>query len=307
MCARAGAFALAAALMFGGCGDTTNREEEKSSTVDSTSESGPFAIPGSSVVDSVSLDVNGDGAAEIVLLSVSDSLERDGVLQGSFDRVDIVDTTGGRATRLFFDPVEDGRTARGEDVTGDGVPELIVGLDAGGNNPISSRGMHVYGLSSDGKVTLLFYSSSGAPELQDLNGDGVREILVSDQFWGMMTHADVIGYTREIYAFDGTTYVNANRVFTEYFDRRIEKFQREYVAEKQRAHETEESRLRLYRCSAELLVWSYARGGSARLARLWRLEESYLRTQLFEEQYDDLSAYVDEVTAMDMQQRRQVS
>jgi hypothetical protein len=251
------------------------------------------------LVDSLQADMTGDGVTEAILLSRSDSLSRDPLLHALFDRVDIYDSSRRPPLRLFFDVVEDGRRAETGDVTGDGIDDLIVETDAGGNNPITSRGMHLYGRNADGAVTLLFYVSAGAPELRDLNGDGVSEVLVSDQFWGMMAHSEVIVFTRDVYAFDGRAYAPANTAFSAYFEKNLNERMRRFEKEKALPHLGDEARLRLYRRAADVLAWSFARGGAARAARLWRSEQQFLRGELFEEQYDDLSAFIDEVRTME--------
>ena len=293
--------ALTAVLLFAvvSCGGGEGKKTPADAAVDTTRSVRGMDVGSGTVVDSLQADMTGDGITEAILLSLSDSLMQDPLLQASFDRVDIYDSSQRPPLRLFFDVIEDGRRAETGDVTGDGFSDLIVETDAGGNNPITSRGMHLYGRDADGAVTLLFFISSGAPELRDLNGDGVSEVLVSDQFWGMMAHSEVIVFTRDVYAFDGRAYAHANKAFSAYFERHLSEHMRRFEKEKTLPHLGDESRLRLYRSAAELLAWSFARGGAARAARLWRSERQYLREELFEEQYDDLSAFVDEVRAME--------
>ncbi|MCB2204983.1 VCBS repeat-containing protein [bacterium] len=294
-------------LLLAACGSDEKKNEAQGNSFDSTGSARRFDIGGASLVDSLAADLNGDGIAEAILFSLSDTLGGDPLLQENFDRVDIFDSSAGSAKRLFFDVIEDGSRAECGDVTGDGVQDLIVEVDAGGNNPLISRGMHLYGLNEKGEVTLLFYINSGAPELRDLDGDGSSEILVSDQFWGMMAHSEAIVYTREIFAFDGSSYSSANARFVQYFDRMLRERTKRYEEEKHIPHLGDESRLRLYRRAADLLAWSYARGGASRIARVWRKEEQFLKGELYEEQFEDLSVYVDEVQSLQAQPMTGVS
>jgi hypothetical protein len=179
-----------------------------------------------------------------------------------------------------------------------------VQVDAGGNDPIIAQGLHVYGLNNKGNLTLLFFSPNGAPVLRDLDNDGSREILVSDEFWGMMARSEVISFTREVYAYDGESYVSANDAFSHWFDAILKSRKRDY--EKARgASENEEGRSQLYTRAAEYLVWNLARGGATRLNTVWREEGSFLRQRLNDAQFGDLQTFVDDVNTMEYEQSGQ--
>jgi hypothetical protein len=296
--------ALLVSTILSACGEDQARKQPPSQNPEALPAARSYDIGGAALIDSMQADLTGDGIPEVILFSLADSLAEEPLLQGNFDRVDIFDTTRKPIEKLFFDLLEDGRRAFSEDVTGDGVTDLIVEVDGGGNNPVISRGVHLYGLNDRGQVTLLFFTTSGSPELRDLDGDGVREILLSDQFWGMMAHADAIVYTREIYSFDGNSYLYSNDRYAGYFDRMLTARSRSYEQEKRVSHNSDEARLRLYRKTADVLAWSYARGGAARVSRLWRGEETYLKSELYEEQYEDLSAFVDEVSSQEYEKQQ---
>ena len=262
------------------------------------------ALDGAVLRDSMRVDVDGDGRAELVVASRADDGDDDPLLADRFDRIDIYTQGRDGFRRLFVDAVDYGAALDSADVTGDGVSDLLIRLDAGGNNPIATQGLHIYGRDTRGAVALLFYSASGAPALRDLDGDGRQEVLVSDQYWGMMAHSEVIGYTRAVYAFAGDSYEHANTRFTSWFDTMLKSRRRTYE-QARRGADSEEGRTRLYLQAAEYLVWHLARGGVTHLRSVWNAERGFLRQHLHDEQYDDLETFVDEATAEDQVRERQ--
>ncbi|PLX25402.1 MAG: hypothetical protein C0600_12080 [Ignavibacteria bacterium] len=295
------------ALLLTACGDGRKPSVSPAAETDSSVQATVITLSGRQVSDSMRVDVTGDGSDELVVLTRSDSLDTDPLMGDCFDRIDFYETKQMPYRTLFFDLVDFGTSLAIEDVTGDSIADVLIQLDAGGNNPITARGMHLYGLNDKRQVTLLFYAMSGAPQVKDLDGDGSGEILVSDQFWGMVAHSEVIGFTRDIYAFDGSTYVRSNARFADFFDANIRTRHDAYMLAKDTHAKTEDARGRLYMRMADYLVWSFARGGASRCASAWRGERDFLRDALHEEQYDDLEAFVDECHSMEYEQTRQRS
>jgi hypothetical protein len=294
---------LAAALLLvmAGCGGDGRSAEQQNAEADSVRQAALPVLAGSVLIDSLRVDLTGDGVSELVVVSRAEDGVDDPLLIDRFDRLDVYEQGTGGYRRLYVDAIDYGLSLASEDVTGDGVADLIVRLDAGGNNPIATQGLHVYGRDSRGAVVLLFHSPSGAPALLDLDGDGRQEILVSDQFWGMMAHSDVIGFTREVYAFGGDSYELANTTYSKWFDTMLERHKRSYE-QARRAADSEEGRTRLYLRAAEYLVWNLSRGGAEQVNSVWFAERSFLRQRLGDEQYNDLEAFVEDVNAEESEQ-----
>lgn len=290
--------AIAALLLFG-CGGKSD-DEKAASAADSARQTGIPLLEGSVLLDSLRADVNGDSREELIVTSRAEGGADDALLRDRFDRIDIYRQGSDGFRRLFLDVIDYGASVKCEDVTGDGILDVLVRLDAGGNDPIVAQGLHVYGLNAKGNMTLLFFSASGAPVLQDLDRDGVREILVSDQFWGMTAHSDAIGFTSTVYAFDGECYVAANEAFAGWYDAKLKPLKRAYE-QARRGPNTEEGRLQLYLHAAEYLLWNYARGGRVRVRELWHAEQLLLRQRLSEEQYDDLRNFVEDLDGMEFE------
>lgn len=283
-----------------GCGNNETGNTRQERTDDVASISAFPLLPGAVLVDSISADMTGDGVEELIILSQIEEYTDDPLLVDRFDRIDIFDRNDTGFTQLFVDPVDYGVAFSTEDVTGDGVTDLLVHLDAGGNNPISARGLHVYGLNASRKVMLLFYSPSGAPVLQDIDENGRKEILVAEQYWGMMPHSEVIGFIRFVYAFDGNSYVESNSRFVAWFDTILEKQRRAYTRTL-RSSESEDQSNEVYLRAAEYLAWNLPRGGARRVRTVWRSEAEVLRRYLSDEQFSDLQTFVEDVTMMEQE------
>lgn len=292
------AIAFVTATLLTACGDGQQQQRAAGEAADSITEKQGVDFSGRVPVDSLRVDCTGDGRSELVIASRSDALEEDPMLQGSFDRVDIL-SADSASRRLFVDPIDCGSSMEARDVTGDDVSDVIVYLDAGGNNPITSRGMHLYGLNERDEVTLIFHASSGAPRLRDLDEDGDSEILLSDQFWGMVPHSEAIGFITQVYTYDGGMYVPARERFRTYFSPILAQKRTAYNQLRRETGGSEEARSQLYLRMADYLVWSYARGGASEAAALWRAERDFLHSALSAEQFEDLRTFVDDVQTME--------
>jgi hypothetical protein len=284
------------------CGGENRQDSDSRAAADSASTTSSWVSADRVLVDTLRVDFFGDGSP---LMAVASRLLEDSVMRaGYFDRIEIFPGIPG-SRPLFTDVLEYGVRWTVRDITGDSLPECIVEVDAGGNAPMTSSGLHVYGKTAKGKITLIFFSPGGAPVLNDLDGDGSDEILVSDQYWGMMPHSEAVGFTKDIYAFDGARYVRANERFGAWFDRQLASCRKATTVLRVKSARGEDVRDALYTSTVELLLWTWARGGSQAVQQLWRKESRELRSLLPEEYLDDLQAFVEDVEVMRRQQKEQ--
>jgi hypothetical protein len=250
---------------------------------------GPFRPYDSTrvVMDSLRADVAGDSLAEWIITSRT----ADGGAPG-FDRVEVfaLDAGAGRWRSLFVDPVNDGARLLLRDVTGDGRDEVVVETDGGGNDPLASRGMDVYGRRNDGAFTVLFFAAEGAPELRDLDGDGRPEILLTAEYAGLMPRAEGITYTSGVYAYDGAAFTLANDRLRAWFDAIIAG--KRLAMDRLRGARAGADPATLYRAAADWLLWSTARATPAQLRAAWDGVRESLRARLSAGQFDDLASLV---------------
>ncbi len=289
--------------MIQGCGKT---EEDKGPERTAHYQPGNFRPYDSTriIVDSVRIDLNGDGIREFVVTSQGASSETNPILQNTFDRIEVfsLDTSIGLYRSLFIDPVESGASCSFEDITRDGMPELIVETDAGGNDPVSSKGLGVYGYRSDGLFTSLFNETSGAPELRDVDADDRMEIVVNAQYWGVTTHADRILYVQSIHSFDGNAFIENNRGFAAFFDKEIARARNEYrKVASLRGYSGRDGDEALYHAFLDMALWIISRGDYYALRSTWIAEEKILASRLSADQFDDLDGLIQEVLATQRQ------
>lgn len=251
-----------------------------------------------SIIDSIATDLNGDGVKEIILTSRDSGYPVNPILPKVFDRFEAfaLDTASGLYASLFIDPVESGSQIQIRDVTLNGKKEVLIQTDLGGNDAITSQGLNIYGYRPDGRFTTLFFSQEGSPELRDLNGDGIPEILLSDEYRGLMSHAEGIGFIREVHAYDGDLFTPANSFFKKYFDAEIQQRRAEYLRSKNaRVRDEEEHNLNLFRAFVAWLLWMNAKGDKVGVAKIWNAERPSLSNRFTAEVIDEIEDLVQDL------------
>lgn len=255
------------------------------------------------IVDSVHADIDGDGLAEFVVTSRAVEAREDPLAPVPFDRMEVFryDTAKALYTSLFIDPVESGAELRFEDVTKRGLKEVVVRTASGGNDPIASNGLCVYGCRQDGSFSLLFLETSGAPELRDVNADNVPELLIRDEYWGVMSHDESIEYIAEIHSFNGNEFVESNLKYAGYFDREISSRRAAYQQLKAKKRPTGDDIVETYRACLDLLLWLISKGDLYEVRRVWNNERPFLSLRLPQDQFDDLDGLVQDALAEQQQ------
>jgi hypothetical protein len=289
-------------LLLQGC---TGKSDPKPSVAPRTFASGAFRPYDSSrvIVDSVHIDVDGDGRPEFVITSRAVASVEDPMAAASFDRLEVFryDTARALYTSLFVDPVESGAQLRFEDVTRRGGTDVVVTTAAGGNDAIASNGLCIYGRRQSGSFSLLFYESSGAPVIRDVNGDGIPELLIRDEYWGVMSHDEAIEYIAEIHSFNGSEYVESNLKFAGYFDREIATRRSGYQQLKAKKHPSSAEVLETYRSCLDLLLWLISKGDLYEVRKVWNNEKPFLSLRLPVDQFEDLDGLVQDALAEQQQ------
>jgi len=290
-----GVFCLS--LLFGAC-SKKNNDHSAAKTKDSTITALPYGMD-RTIIDSIWVDLDLDGSKEFVVTSQLTDAPKDPLFPDQFDRVEVFAKEGYHFKSLFVDPVESGVRLSFDDMTQNGTVDIIVSTDAGGNDPIASRGLNVYGFRTDGALTVLFYAQAGDPEIKDLNKDGTPEILVFGEYAGIMSHADMIGYTEGIYTFDGQAFTEENLSFTSYFDYHIGKKRAEYQKLKAaKRKDGEEQSAQLYRAFAAWLLWLSSKGVNTEIRRTWEAEKSFLMDKVSPVQYEDLDELISDLLSL---------
>lgn len=252
------------------------------------------------IIDSIAIDLNGDTVNEIILTSRDSHYPINPILPKVFDRLEVfaLDTTSGLYSSLFIDPIESGSQIQIRDITLNGKKEILIQTDLGGNDPITSQGLNIYGYRPDGRFTTLFFAQEGSPELRDLNGDGIPEILLSDEYRGLMSHSEGIGFIREIHAYDGDLFSQANGYFKKYFDVEIQQRRSEYLRLKNaRVRDDDEQNVNLFRAFVAWLLWLNAKGDRIGIVKIWNGERPSLSNRFTPEIIDEIEDLVQDFLA----------
>lgn len=239
-------------------------------------------------------DLNNDGKDEIIVLSVksADSLEEHFDFY-NFDLIQIfaVDSVSKGFKKILSDTVDYATELRYVDLQKDHKPQILINTNYGGNDVIISKGMFIYNMINNDSVALLKYIDAGNPELVDLNNDGNKELIIYDEFWGVMTQADVIYYVRDIMKFNGTGFDHVNKDYQDFYSKIIDSAKTQYQLQKDKFAKGEKlkpSEYPFYRPIIEMSVNAIASGNTEAVRQFWESEKDFLHFHLGEEQYTDI-------------------
>lgn len=334
-------FAMAAAALLsaaGGCSEPENRPEEPRPIASSGAP--PFEPPSYSDarrIDTIAAALIAGGKVPLFLVGSRDSATPEGRL----DLLEIYayDSLGKSWSRVLSDSVDGAVHLELDDLTGDGQPEVILRLDHGGNDPISTHGMHVY-TAHGGAVRRVFRSSWMDPRIDSVTGIAGTVILVRQSLWPLFApRSDATLYTDDIFAYregrfrsviaEAHVYFRAEadsaaaryRPLRDSIERQLElrrrdrRRRRDSIEDLVRLEQIPaaeadsilgaialerdtlpyQQELGLYRSTA-LVVLNRVRSGEERAARsFWGQHRSFLRSVLREEQYDELSAFTEQL------------
>lgn len=241
-------------------------------------------------------DLNGDGNREIVVLSViKDSGSASDYY--NFDMMEIfsLDKSREKYEKIFSDTVDFSEECRFESLAGDSTKQILVYTNAGGNDVIMSAGMFVYGMNNDGKVNLIKYFDSGLPEIKDLNKDSTKQILIKDEYWGVMPHTEVIYYTKEIYIYENGNLIQSNQAFGEYYDKVLNELKPRYYGLKRKLDagmQAVDLTYPLYKEALEVIVNYTAKGDMNELRKFWNEESEYLEKHIPGDEFTDMRDFI---------------
>lgn len=215
-----------------------------------------------------------------------------------FDRLQVfaLDTAARTATPIFTEVVSLGRSFTIEDLTADGFDEIVVHHASTGAEGFLGNGMSVYGWTTPTQLEPIFLQQNGALSTQDLDGDGAREILVTDAYYGVLPHGEAIYYTADIYRYDGKYFASRPESFARYYATKIEEAGARYLAwKKRRPRPTDDASTTPYRELTEWLVWLVAGNRIQEAERVWLRERTFVADFVSDDQFEDLQEILREL------------
>jgi hypothetical protein len=300
-------------LLASGCSDAEKRPHDPPPHVthaevpDDTAFHLPELPPGRRLDTIMTADLDGDRRNEYIVTSMGPDIG------GRADLVQIF--TYDAASRRWSQPIAD--TAQWvtaltlRDVTGDGLPELVVDTHSGGNDIVASKGLMIFS-GEGGSIRAVYSSSYGDPTLTPMEHAKGEAVLLHDELWPeFASHVDAVEYLSDVLAFSGEGYASIRHEQGHRFADEAAKYLREYREERGKfkgdtvvaasAGARPESSFAMHPLfsPAALAMLSFGTGGDLRSLRaFWGSERDYLMRRLPSNQFDELDAIYRRMTAM---------
>ena len=295
---------ILAAVIISGCGKKDNALIEKKENTLSAAGTGEkdknFKIEYKqprTIFKIEEVDLDNNGKDEYIVFSIANDSLNKGIMQFyKFDMMEIFvkDSINNSYKKISTDTVDFSDEYWIMNLEKDKSKQILIKTNMGGNDVVNSRGLYVFNYDS-AKVKLIKYFDTGNPEIKDVNGDGNKEILVSDSFFGILPESSSIYYIAEIYKYNNGTLIKSNKEFKQFFDAEADNAIKEYQRVKDRVNKSEKiksSEYLLYKRTAEIILCFYAGGDYSRITKFWSDENPFLQKNLAEDEYDDLKKFI---------------
>ncbi len=292
--ATAAIVALAAALMAG-CADQRHPEEPRRDIpqVYDLSFTTPKFEPPRRLDTLMAVDLDGSGRVEYIVTSI---LDTGMVIPGT--RADMIqiyrfDTAARGYRPVVQDEILGATELKLRDLTGDRVPELIVPLNSGGNDPIASNGVNIYS-GAGGAIRPIFQATHGDPTFTEIPGIG-SAILLQDELWpSFASHAEAEPYPSDIFAVRNGRYISVRHEARGFLMKKAdEQLARYRSARDSVAADTTvsyESGMALFSPAALTILLLQEAEARASLRSFWSSERDFLRSRMLDYQYDELES-----------------
>lgn len=242
-------------------------------------------------------DLNNDRSKEIIVLSVIKDTTQKYVSFFNFDMIEIFSLNKDKRKfeKIFSDTVDYSTECRFEALEKNGFKQILINTNTGGNDKITSNGMFIFGMNDSGKINLINFFDSGDPVIADIKKDSTKQILVSDEYWGVMPEPNVIGFVKDIFMLENNELVLKNSEFGEYYENKITGLKEKYYGLKKKVEvgmQPVNLAFPLYREAVEVIVNYYAKGDMQGLAKFWNEEKDSLQKNIPADEFTDLSNFV---------------
>jgi len=246
------------------------------------------------------VDLDNNGSDEYIVFSVMhDSLNKEMHNFYKFDMMEVFvkDSVNNSYKKISTDTVDYSAEYWFMNLEKDKSKQILVKTNMGGNDVVNSKGMYVFNYDSV-KINLVKYFDTGNPEVKDLNNDGSKEILVSDSFRGILPEAGAVYYTSEIYKYSPGMLIKSNKEFKNYYSEQLDNASNEYQKIKARISKGEKikgSEYPLYKQAVLIVLYYAASEDYSSISKFWNNEDSYLKKNLDEGEYDDLKKFITKI------------
>jgi hypothetical protein len=238
-------------------------------------------------------DMNGSGSNEIIILSIAREEEYNTYDYYNFDMVEVfvLDEDDKTYKKVLADTVDYSKECIVESLDGSSQKQMMIKTYTGGNNIVSSSGMFIYGMTSPLKIEQLKYFDSGDPQLNDIDKNNEKEILISGEYTGMIPNVNIITYIKDIYSLDKNKLVRSNSRYGSYFDARINASMDRYRSYKDKllmGMEARDFSYPLYTEAVEIILSHHAKGDNSGMMKFWNEEKEFLQKNITYDEFFDL-------------------
>lgn len=242
-------------------------------------------------------DLNSDGNKEIIVLSVTKDTSDKYNDYYNFDMIEVfaLNKENKSYVKILSDTVDYSTECRFVDLNNNKTAQILISTNSGGNDSLTSIGMFVYDMTEKDKIELLKYFDTGAPNVKDLRGDGIKEILISDLFYGVMPQRNAVSFVKQIYGLVDNKLIERNSEFKEFYDDEISRAKENYYGLKRKVEmgmQPVNLSYPLYREAAEVIINCYAKGDDDALKKFWEEEKDSLKKNIPESEYLDLNNFI---------------
>lgn len=242
-------------------------------------------------------DLNSDGNKEIIVLSVTKDTAEKYDTYYNFDMIEVfaLNKENKSYVKILSDTVDYSTECRFVDLNNNKTEQILISTNSGGNDSLTSVGMFVYDMTASDKIELLKYFDSGAPFIKDIKGDGIKEILISDLFYGVMPQVNAIPFVKYIYRLADNILSERNSEYKEYYDSEISAAKDKYYGLKRKFEmgmQPMNLSYPLYREAAEVIINYYAQGDESGLKKFWDEEKDSLKKNIPESEFLDLNNFI---------------
>ncbi len=242
-------------------------------------------------------DLNSDGNKEIIVLSVTKDTAEKYNSYYNFDMIEVfaLNKENKSYVKILSDTVDYSTECRFVDLNNNKTAQILISTNSGGNDSLTSVGMFVYDMTAADKIDLLKYFDSGAPFIKDIKGDGIKEILISDLFYGVMPQVNAIPFVKYIYRLADNNLSERNSEYKEYYETEISAAKDKYYGLKRKFEmgmQPVNLSYPLYREAAEVIINYYAQGDDTGLKKFWDEEKDSLKKNIPESEYLDLNNFI---------------
>lgn len=240
-------------------------------------------------------DLNNDGRNEIIILSADEkNFSQD--IAFNFDYVEIFSKgKDNKFKKILSENIDFGEQCLYENLSNEKSKQIIIRCNAGGFDPVASSYSYIYNLQKGDSVFNIFEFDTGKMQIDEINGDNIKEIILYDNYWGVLSHDLVIPFIKDIYNLSDGEISRVNTSHGKFFNERIKNTIEKYDSVKTKiikGEKIKESGYPVYREFMEVVLYFSSKEDIKGMMEFYNRENEFIKKQLPEEQLIDIENFI---------------